>query len=83
MKTTTDQLRNALHLVRLRELSRLPSNKIVRRIDAKRGKTVARKMRKATSQSMLDMGQTRRHVPLPRFPDERTKMLFNAYEKRK
>lgn len=80
---TTEQLRNALHLVRLRELARLPSNKLVRRIDAKRGKIVVRRMRKQSSMSMLDMGQPARHQPLPRFPDERTKSLFNAYEKRK
>ncbi len=80
---TTEQLRNALRITRLRELARLPSNKLVRRVDAKRGKSVTRKMRKASSLSMLDMGQTKRHQPLPRFPDERTKQLFNAYDKRK
>ena len=80
---TTEQLREALRLGRLRELARLPSNKLVRRVDAKRGKSVTKKMRKASSQSMLDMGQTARHMPLPRYPDERTKSLFNAYEKRK
>jgi len=83
MKTTNDQLREALHLVRLRELSRLPSNKLVRRVDAKRGKQVTQRMRKKNSLSMLDMGQTKRHIPLPRFPDERTKQLFTAYDKRK
>ena len=80
---TTEQLRNALRITRLRELAKLPSNKLVRRVDAKRGKAVTRKMRKAASLSMLDMGQTKRHQPLPRFPDERTKMLFAAYDKRK
>jgi len=80
---TTEQLREALRLTRLRELARLPPNKLVRRVDAKRGKSVARKMRKAASLSMLDMGQTKRHQPLPRYPDERTKVLFNAYDKRK
>jgi len=83
MKTTKEQLREALHLVRLRELSRLPSNKLVRRVDAKRGKAITQRMRKAASLSMLDMGQTKRHIPLPRFPDERTKQLFTAYDKRK
>jgi len=83
MKTTNDQLREALRLVRLRELARLPSNKLVRRVDAKRGKAITQRMRKANSLSMLDMGQTKRHMPLPRFPDERTKLLFSAYEKRK
>ena len=80
---TTEQLREALRLGRLRELAKLPSNKLVRRVDAKRGKQVTQRMRKANSLSMLDMGQTKRHVPLPRFPDERTKMLFAAYDKRK
>lgn len=80
---TTDQLRNALHVVRLREIARLPSNKLVRRVDAKRGKQVTQRMRKASSLSMLDMGQTKGHIPLPRFPDERTKQLFAAYDKRK
>jgi len=80
---TTEQLREALRLVRLRELARLPSNKLVRRVDAKRGKAITTKMRKAASLSMLDMGQTKRHIPLPRFPDERTKQLFTAYDKRK
>ena len=80
---TTEQLREALRITRLRELAKLPPNKLVRRVDAKRGKQVTQRMRKAASQSMLDMGQTKRHVPLPRFPDERTKQLFNAYDKRK
>ena len=80
---TTEQLREALRLGRLRELAKLPSNKLVRRVDAKRGKAVTQKMRKANSLSMLDRGQTKRHVPLPRFPDERTKQLFTAYDKRK
>lgn len=80
---TTEQLRNAIRITRLRELARLPANKLVRRVDAKRGKAVTRKMRKASSQSMLDMGQMKRHQPLPRFPDERTKQLFSAYDKRK
>ena len=80
---TTEQLRNALRITRLRELARLPSNKLVRRVDAKRGKQVTQRMRKANSLSMLDMGQTKRHQPLPRFPDERTKVLFAAYDKRK
>ena len=83
MKTTKEQLREALRITRLRELARLPSNKLVRRVDAKRGKSVTKKMRKASSLSMLDMGQTKGHVPLPRFPDERTKQLFTAYDKRK
>ena len=80
---TTEQLREALRITRLRELAKLPSNKLVRRVDAKRGKQVTQRMRKAASLSMLDMGQTKRHIPLPRFPDERTKVLFNAYDKRK
>ena len=80
---TTEQLREALRITRLRELAKLPANKLVRRVDAKRSKSVTRKMRKAASLSMLDMGQTKRHVPLPRFPDERTKQLFSAYDKRK
>ena len=80
---TTEQLRNALRITRLRELARLPSNKLVRRVDAKRGKAITQRMRKAASLSMLDMGQTKRHIPLPRYPDERTKQLFTAYDKRK
>lgn len=80
---TTEQLRNALRITRLRELAKLPANKLVRRVDAKRGKAITQRMRKAASQSMLDMGQTKRHVPLPRFLDERTKQLFTAYDKRK
>ena len=80
---TTEQLREALRITRLRELARLPSNKLVRRVDAKRGKAITQRMRKQTSQSMLDMGQTKRHQPLPRYPDERTKQLFTAYDKRK
>ena len=80
---TTEQLREALRITRLRELAKLPANKLVRRIDAKRGKAITQRMRKAASLSMLDMGQTKRHVPLPRFPDERTKQLFTAYDKRK
>ena len=80
---TTEQLREALRLGRLRELAKLPANKLVRRVDAKRGKSVTQRMRKANSLSMLDMGQTKRHVPLPRFPDERTQQLFTAYDKRK
>lgn len=80
---TTEQLRNALRITRLRELARLPPNKLVRRVDAKRGKSITQRMRKKNSLSMLDMGQTKRHQPLPRYPDERTKVLFNAYDKRK
>jgi len=80
---TTEQLREALRLTRLRELARLPPNKLVRRVDAKRGKSITQRMRKKNSLSMLDMGQTKRHQPLPRYPDERTKVLFNAYDKRK
>ena len=80
---TTEQLREALRLGRLRELAKLPANRLVRRVDAKRGKAITQRMRKAASLSMLDMGQTKRHVPLPRFPDERTKQLFTAYDKRK
>ena len=80
---TTEQLREALRITRLRELAKLPANKLVRRVDAKRGKAITQRMRKAASLSMLDMGQTKRHVPLPRFPDERTKQLFSAYDKRK
>jgi len=80
---TTEQLREALRLTRLRELARLPPNKLVRRVDAKRGKSITQRMRKKNSLSMLDMGQTKRHQPLPRFPDERTKQLFTAYDKRK
>ena len=80
---TTEQLREALRITRLRELAKLPPNKLVRRVDAKRGKSITQRMRKANSLSMLDMGQTKRHVPLPRFPDERTKVLFAAYDKRK
>ena len=80
---TTEQLREALRITRLRELARLPPNKLVRRVDAKRGKAITQRMRKKNSLSMLDMGQTKRHQPLPRYPDERTKVLFNAYDKRK
>jgi len=80
---TTEQLREALRLGRLRELAKLPPNKLVRRVDAKRGKQVTQRMRKAASLSMLDMGAPRRHMPLPRYPDERTKQLFTAYDKRK
>ena len=83
MRTTKEQLREALRITRLRELAKLPPNKLVRRVDAKRGKSITQRMRKANSLSMLDMGQTKRHVPLPRFPDERTKQLFTAYDKRK
>ena len=83
MRTTKEQLREALRITRLKELARLPSNKLVRRVDAKRGKAITQRMRKAASLSMLDMGQMKRHVPLPRFPDERTKQLFSAYDKRK
>ena len=80
---TTEQLREALRLGRLRELAKLPANKLVRRVDAKRGKAITQRMRKKNSLSMLDMGQTKRHQPLPRYPDERTKQLFTAYDKRK
>ena len=80
---TTEQLREALRLGRLRELAKLPANKLVRRVDAKRGKAITQRMRKANSLSMLDMGQTKWHMPLPKFPDERTKQLFTAYDKRK
>lgn len=80
---TTEQLRRAIAIARERELAKLKSSPLVRRVDAKRGKLVARKLRAKSSQSMLDMGQLARHQPLPRFPDERTKQLFTAYEKRK
>jgi len=81
--TTTEQLRRAVSLARERELARLRSSPIVRRVDAKRGKVVTRRMRAKSSSSMMDMGEPRGHKRLPLYPDERTKALFNAYKGRK
>ena len=77
------KIAKAFTLLNERKWQKVAASPFIRRVDAKRGKSVTRKMRKAASQSMLDMGQTKRHQPLPRFLDERTKMLFSAYDKRK
>lgn len=81
--TTTEQLRRAIAIARERELAKLKSNPLIRRVDAKRGKLVARKLRAKSSNSMLDMGEPRGHRRLPLYPDERTKQLFTAYQGRK
>ena len=52
---------------------------------AQEQRAFARRMKRKTFQpdSMLNMGAPARHVPLPRFPSERERALFNAHEKRK
>jgi len=80
---TVETLRRAIQLARQRELARLPSNPLVRRVDSKRGKVVARRMRAKSSSSMMDMGEPKGHRRLPLYPDERTKALFMAYKSRK
>jgi len=77
------KIAKAFTLLNERKWSRIAASPFVRRVDAKRGKAITQRMRKKNSLSMLDMGQTKRHIPLPRFPDERTKQLFTAYDKRK
>ena len=80
---TVEQLRRAIAIARERELARLRSSPIVRRVDAKRGKIVTRRMRAKSSSSMMDMGEPKGHRRLPLYPDERTKALFTAYNGRK
>lgn len=47
-------------------------------------RTAAKKMTRAShKQSMMNMGAHARHVPLPRFPSERERVLFAAHERRK
>lgn len=47
-------------------------------------RTAAKRMtRAAHKESMMNMGAPARHVPLPRFPSERERVLFAAHERRK
>ena len=52
---------------------------------AREQRTASRRMTKSTRQpySMLNMGAPARHMPLPRFPSERERVMFAAHERRK
>lgn len=46
-------------------------------------RSAARKaIRKAHRESMMNMGAPKHHIPLPRFPSEREKVMFAAHERR-
>lgn len=95
MKTpyTDSRLRRAYAIARLRGKLRpepaedpnsLPLTLIPRRSAVKEQKSAAKRMtRERQSSSMMNMGQPVRHIPLPRFPSERERMLFAAHERRK
>lgn len=46
-------------------------------------KASAAMRRESQPDSMLNMGQPARHIPLPRFPSERERVLFANHERRK
>lgn len=48
-------------------------------------RAASKKLTRATrgKLSMMNMGAPARHVPLPRFPSERERVLFAAHERRK
>lgn len=57
---------------------------ITSRAVAKRGRALnLRERRKAQVRSMLNMGAPAGHMPLPRFPSERERVMFAAHERRK
>lgn len=72
----------AYTLLNERKWSNIPSKPTIRRAAAKIGRLTCRLMRNKSSDSMMTANHPKGFNHLPKYMDERTKMLFNNHANR-